>query len=233
MEKGRKRKITICVLPHEGYNIGLELWKDTPLEEVLGTLSELGFERIQEHIDDHKWSVEAELIDGIFEKFLSISRDYGASMKNINEFYERWLDVGFNIADLKNRAHKNSPSSNDRKTSEIIIKIDDVESGSEINPLVLPIVEQVTSDNPYFKETVSNIESDDNPPGGATAVSGDVARSNRAVIDPVVTLIDNDKVTSDSISLIVESDEDSCMYCRKFKDIGTMVCPHCGRPLNL
>ena len=96
------------MLPYEGYDIGVELWKDTPLDEVLETLSELGFERIQERNDGYEGNVEAELIEDIFEKFMSISRDYGESVKNIEEFYERWIDVGFNIVDLKNILEKNS-----------------------------------------------------------------------------------------------------------------------------
>lgn len=33
--------------------------------------------------------------------------------------------------------------------------------------------------------------------------------------------------------LLGEATTESCQYCAIFKDLGTMVCPHCGRPLNI
>lgn len=33
--------------------------------------------------------------------------------------------------------------------------------------------------------------------------------------------------------ILEERSPDSCEYCALFKDLGTMVCPNCGRPLNL
>jgi hypothetical protein len=235
VEKERKRKVTIRKLPHEGYDIGVEFWKDTPLEEVLETLSELGFERIQERIDGYEGNVEAELIEDIFEKFMSISRDYGKSVKNIEEFYERWIDVGFNIVDLKNIIEKmNKPPIIEGKVLKTIAKNGDVQSGQEISSLNLFTVDPIVEDNPHFEEPLSNIESEENPPGGETKISSDVAHSSVEVSEPLVTMvIDDGEGASDSRSTIVEEDKDSCMYCGTFKDIGTMVCPHCGRPLNL
>ena len=33
--------------------------------------------------------------------------------------------------------------------------------------------------------------------------------------------------------VLEEETKESCPYCSMFRDIGTMVCPSCGRPLNL
>lgn len=33
--------------------------------------------------------------------------------------------------------------------------------------------------------------------------------------------------------ILEEESEESCPYCYMFRDIGTMVCPNCGRTLNL
>jgi hypothetical protein len=222
-------------LPHKGYDIEVELWKDTPLEEVLETLSELGFERIQERIDGYEGNVEAELIEDIFEKFMSISRDYGESVKNIEEFYERWIDVGFNIVDLKNTIEKmNKPPIIEGKVSKTIAENGDVQSGQEISSLNLLTADPIVENNPHFEEALSNIASEENPPGGETKISSDVAHSSVEVSEPPVTMvIDDGEGASDSSSTIVEEDKDSCMYCGTFKDIGTMVCHHCGRPLNL
>ena len=52
MENERRRKVTVCVLPHEGYDVGAELERDTPLEEVLETLGELGFAFSLEEISE-------------------------------------------------------------------------------------------------------------------------------------------------------------------------------------
>jgi hypothetical protein len=235
VEKERKRKVTIRMLPHEGYDMGVEFWKDTPLEEVLETLSELGFESVHERIDGYEGNVEIELIEGILEKFMSISRDYGETVKNIEEFYERWIDVGFNIIDLKNIIEKmNKPPIIEGKVSKNVTDDGDVESVKAINSLDLLTVDPIVEDIPHFEEAISNSAAEENLSGGETKISSDVALFGEEVSDTVDNnVIDERKVTSDSSSTIVEEDEDSCIYCGTFKDIGTMVCPHCGRPLNL
>lgn len=34
-------------------------------------------------------------------------------------------------------------------------------------------------------------------------------------------------------SLIIKDDPNQCEYCQIFKDLKTIVCPNCGRPLNI
>jgi hypothetical protein len=239
VENERKRKVTVRVLPHEGYDVGAELERDTPLEEVLETLGELGFafslEEISERDSGYETGLGAELIEGIFHKFLSITRDYGESMRSVDEFYERWVDVGFDIVDLKNIIQRvNRSQLNGGNISEIVPEIDDMASGPENTPLDLRAVQPLADGSPHLDEVESGIESDDSPLGDGTAVSGSVARSGGEGSGHSVAAVPNDdEGSSDTHSLFPEEEADSCRYCGRFRDIGTMVCPHCGRPLNL
>ena len=48
-------------------------------------------------------------------------------------------------------------------------------------------------------------------------------------LDLVEYAIDEDPEPSDVPD---EPAPDECPYCAKFRNVGTMVCPHCGRPLG-
>jgi hypothetical protein len=238
VENERRRKVTVRVLPHEGYDVGAELERDTPLEKVLETLGELGFafslEEISERNSNYERGLGAELIEGIFDKFLSITRDYGKSMRSVDKFYERWVDVGFDVVDLKNIIQRvNRSPLNEGNISETVSVIDDVASDPENSPLDLRAVEPLADWSHHLDEVVSGIESDDSPLGDGAAVSGSVARSGGGGSGHSVTVVpDDDKGSSDTRHLVAEEDADSCRYCGRFRDIGTMVCPHCGRPLT-
>ena len=146
----------------------------------------------------------------------------------------RWIDVGFNIVDLKNNSEKmNKPPIIEGKVSKTIAENGDVQSGQEISSLNLLTVDPIIENNPHFEEAVSSIASEENLLGDETKISSDIARTGGEGSGPLVTVVHDDEGTTDSSSRIIEEDEDSCMYCRRFKDIGTMVCMHCGRPLNL
>jgi len=156
-------------------------------------------------------------------------------MISVDEFYERWIDVGFDIVDLKNIIQSvNGSPLNEGNASEIVPEIDDVSSGPENSQLDLRAVEPLADGSHHLDEVESGIESDDSPLGDGTAVSGSVARSGGEGSGPSVAAVpDDDEGSSDTHSLFPEEDADSCRYCGRFRDIGTMVCPHCGRPLNL
>lgn len=44
---------------------------------------------------------------------------------------------------------------------------------------------------------------------------------------------DEAKIKDDIRPLLQKGASDGCQYCSIFRDIGTAVCPNCGRPLNL
>ena len=46
-------------------------------------------------------------------------------------------------------------------------------------------------------------------------------------------LLDEGGLKHEIRPLLEERTSESCEYCTVFKDLGTMVCPNCGRPLNL
>jgi hypothetical protein len=156
-------------------------------------------------------------------------------MRRVDKFYERWVDVGFDIVDLKNIIQRvNRSPLNEGNVSEIVPEIDDVASDPENSPLDLREVESLDDGGPHLDEVVSGIESDDGPLSDVVVGSGSVTRSSEEGSGHSVAMIpDDDEGNSDTSPLLAEEDVDSCRYCGRFRDIGTMVCPHCGRPLNL
>jgi len=44
---------------------------------------------------------------------------------------------------------------------------------------------------------------------------------------------DEAEIKDDIRPLLQKGTSDGCQYCSIFRDIGTAVCPNCGRPLNL
>ena len=44
---------------------------------------------------------------------------------------------------------------------------------------------------------------------------------------------DEAEIKDDIRPLLQKGTSDGCQYCSIFRDIGTVVCPNCGRPLNL
>lgn len=44
---------------------------------------------------------------------------------------------------------------------------------------------------------------------------------------------DEDELKQEIRPILEERTSETCEYCAIFKDLGTMVCPNCGRPLNL
>ena len=48
-----------------------------------------------------------------------------------------------------------------------------------------------------------------------------------------ITSLPEKEVKTEIRPVLEEMSPDSCEYCSLFKDLGTMVCPNCGRPLNI
>ena len=46
-------------------------------------------------------------------------------------------------------------------------------------------------------------------------------------------IIEKDEIKPEIRPVLEEETRESCAYCSLFSDIGTMVCPNCGRPLKL
>jgi hypothetical protein len=49
----------------------------------------------------------------------------------------------------------------------------------------------------------------------------------------ILPLADRGEIREEIRPIMGEKTLRSCEYCSIFKDLGTMVCPNCGRPLNL
>jgi len=48
-----------------------------------------------------------------------------------------------------------------------------------------------------------------------------------------ITSLPEKEVKTEIRPVLEEMSPDSCEYCSLFKDLNTMVCPNCGRPLNI
>ena len=229
LKKERKRRIKIRVLPNEGYNIDAELEKNTSIEEVLSTLEELGFKYLsEEKLLQNKNYVENKLIENIYNKFLSITQNHKEAIRISKKFYENWIKIGFDIVDLKDTIRENIPSIRKSEGNSRIITSTTVEEQEKDSPnsntqlLSLPDEEESS-----IKHSI------------IISQEGDTTPRNK--MRPLTD--DTESITIRALEIEEEAPEirpifgvetkDSCKYCSIFKDMGNIVCPNCGRALNL
>lgn len=229
LKKERKRRIKIRVVPHDGYSIDAELEKDTSIEEVLSTLEELGFK----YPSDGKplsnkpgEDLGRIIVENIFSEFQSITQDYGVSIKTSEKFYDNWLKLGFKIVDLKHAFEGNTPLRGDSKNSVTVpaaeeeLRISSHNLDALSSPL--PSGEKQSPESP-----VHNTLGDESEPGSQI-------RSPPDPSEPTATEGLSLKEGKPEIRPIFEVETaDKCKFCSIFRDMGNVVCPNCGRALNL
>ena len=229
LKKERKRRVKIRVLPNKGYNIDAELEKDTSMEEVLSTLEELGFKYLsKEKLLQNKKQVENELIENIYNKFLSITQNHREAIKISERFSENWIKIGFDIVDLKDTIRKNIPSIRTSEgRSRIITSTTDEEQKKDSPNSNTQLLSLPNKEESSIKHSVIISQE-----GNSTPVN-----KMRPLTD------DEESITIRALEIEEEAPEirpifgvetkDSCKYCSIFKDMGNIVCPNCGRALNL
>ena len=199
------------------------------MEEVLSTLEELGFKYLsEEKLLQNKKQVENELIENIYNKFISITENYGASIKNSEKLYENWIKIGFDIVDLKDIIRKNIPSIRTSEEKSKIITATTDEEQDKDNPfsneqlLSLPDEEESS-----IKHSVINSKEGDTTPGNTIRSLTDNVNSI------TIRALEIDKEVPEIRPIFGVETKDACKYCSIFKDMGNIVCPNCGRALNL
>ena len=60
-----------------------------------------------------------------------------------------------------------------------------------------------------------------------------LVRHDKTVDTKISFQKDKEKVDPDINPLPITGGSDECKYCLIFKDLSSIVCPNCGRPLNL
>ncbi len=222
-------RVKIRVLPNEGYNIDAELEKDSSMEEVLSTLEELGFKyHSEEKLLQNKEQVESELIENIYNKFLLITQNNREAIMISKKFYENWIKMGFDIVDLKDIIRKNIPSmrTNEGK-SRIITAITNEKQKKDIPHSNTQLLSLPDEEESSIKHSVINSQEGDTKPRNKIQSLTDDAESI------TVRPIEIDKEVPEIRPIFGEETKDTCKYCSIFKDMGNVVCPNCGRALNL
>jgi len=229
LEKERKRRIKIRVLPNEGYSIDAELEKDTSIEEVLSTLEELGFK----YPSDGKTlgSRPGEdsgkiIVENIYSGFQSITQEYGVSIKASEKFYDNWLKLGFDIVDLKHALGGNSTSIGDNDnsgTGSAAMDEEPEEDSHNTNASLSPFPEE-EKPSPEHSVDYTQEEKSASEPKIISLLDDP---------EPVVKVLEVEEGKPEIRPVFEQETSDRCKFCSIFRDMGNVVCPNCGRALNL
>jgi hypothetical protein len=229
LKKERKRRIKIRVVPNEGYNIDAELEKETSIEDVLSTLKELGFKYSSD--EETLGSKPGEdpgkiIVENIYSEFQSITKDYGLSIKTSEEFYDNWLKLGFDIVDLKHALGGNTTSIGDASNSGTVsaaMEEEPEEDSHNTNASLSPFPEE---EKPSPEHSVDNTHEE-------KSASEPKARSLLDDPEPVVKVLEVEEGKPEIRPVFEQETSDRCKFCSIFRDMGNVVCPNCGRALNL
>jgi hypothetical protein len=218
LRREQKRRVKIRVLPDEGYYIDVQLEKDMSLEKVLSTLEELGFKYLSEKKPLHGEKQEldtGELIKDIYNKFMLISQDYRESIRRSEKFYENWIKMGFDIVDLRDAIEVYIPFlGEDKGDSGVITE---------------------AADEKLEKASLARVPEHD------TAISSEGGPASETHTRPMPNDLEYTAIETVEIKeevpeirpLFDLETSDNCKYCSIFRDMGNIVCPNCGRALNL
>jgi len=210
----RQRRITIKKTPHEGIQVEAQIGDDTPLDDVMQLLKELGYPQIPE--EDKRVSLK-ELVESIFQNYMLITRTRGDIIGS--KLYEKWTRIGFDIVDLHALL-------NDKAAKQVASAVLQESELPPIEEVPVPPSEEIPEVSLYLPEPEPEIES-----------------YPEDMLDTEPVILENEpdeelELLEYAIDEDPEPDEvpdepasDECPYCAKFRNVGTMVCPHCGRPL--
>ena len=177
-------------------------------------LKELGYPQIPE--EDKRVSLK-ELVESIFQNYMLITRTRGDIIGS--KLYEKWTRIGFDIVDLHALL-------NDKAAKQVASAVLQESELPPIEEVPVPPSEEIPEVSLYLPEPEPEIES-----------------YPEDMLDTEPVILENEpdeelELLEYAIDEDPEPDEvpdepasDECPYCAKFRNVGTMVCPHCGRPL--
>ena len=165
-----------------------------------------------------------EFIKRVYESYIGITGDFSEFLAQNPSLQDEWLRLGYRLVEVKSRIGK-THAVREEPIEAILEEASETSDASEVESHKFrdsykkpPEAEETLSlrgvevipPSPIMDDGEGKVESTlrENSPGDVEA---------RPEIRPLID---------------VETSE-SCGYCPIFRDIGTMVCPNCGRPLNL
>jgi hypothetical protein len=165
-----------------------------------------------------------EFIKRVYESYLRITWDFSEFLAQNPSLQDEWLRLGYRLVEVKSRIGK---------THEVIQE-----------PIDAILEEASETSGTSEVESHKFVDSYQNPPKGEETLS----LRGVEVIPPSSIIHDGEGKVESTLHenssgdvearpeirpLIDVETSESCGYCPIFRDIGTMVCPNCGRPLNL
>ena len=208
----KQKRITIKKIPHQGIQVEAEIGEDTQPEEIIQLLRELGYD--QEVPNGDSYSLQ-QLVNNIFQNYMEITRIEGGVIGQ--KLYRKWKQIGFDIIDLQAILNDREAKTN---ASEALQE-------TELPPIEdvpVPPVEDPPEIGLYLPEPTPEFDS---YPEEIIVPPVEVQEIPDEERDLVEYAIDEDPEPDE----IPDDPPDECEYCKKFRNVGTMVCPHCGRPL--
>lgn len=210
----RQRRITIKKVPHKGIQVEAEIGEDTHPEDIIKLLRELGYDQAGE-IDNISLK---QLVNNIFQNYMDITRIKGEIIGQ--KLYKKWKQIGFDIVDLQSLLNDKEGRANAKEAlQEIELPI--------IEEVMIPSIEDPIKGGLEISEPEPEFDNYNNEIEETYPVEVFEIPDEEQLL--VEYAIDEDP-EPDEIPDITNPDE--CEYCNKFRNVGTMVCPHCGRPLS-
>ena len=166
----------------------------------------------------------SEFIKRVYESYLGISGDFSEFLAQNPSLQDEWLRLGYRLVEVKSRIGK-THAVREEPIEAILEEVSETSGTSEVQ-------------SQKFRDSYHN------PPEGEETLSlrgvevippSPIMEDGEGEVES--TLRENSpgdvEVRSEIRPLIDVETSESCGYCSIFRDIGTMVCPNCGRPLNL
>jgi hypothetical protein len=167
---------------------------------------------------------ELEFIQRIYESYLKITQDFSELIAQNQNLNNEWMNIGYKIVELK------------KKIKNKYLKIEKYYINSiekEKNQKQISKNTTKKLENNYTKQEEDqnslDLHSVNNEKNPAFSVKDgyQIEHNVKEVFDEKLD------IKPEIRPIFGKETSESCGYCSIFKDIGTMVCPNCGRPLNL
>jgi hypothetical protein len=166
----------------------------------------------------------SEFIKRVYESYLGITGDFSEFLAQNPSLQDEWLRLGYRLVEVKSRIGK-THAVRQEPIETILEEASETSGTSEVESQKF---RDSYHNPPEGEEPLSLRGVEVIPPspimdGGEGEVESTLRENSQEEVEArpeIRPLID------------VETSE-SCGYCPIFRDIGTMVCPNCGRPLNL
>jgi len=166
----------------------------------------------------------SEFIKRVYESYLGITGDFSEFLAQNPSLQDEWLRLGYRLVEVKSRIGK-THAVREEPIEAILEEVSETSGTSEVQSQKF---RDSYHNPPEGEETLPLRGVEVIPPspimdGGEGEVESTLRENSQGDVE----------VRTEIRPLIDVETSESCGYCPIFRDIGTMVCPNCGRPLNL